>query len=134
MIPEIHFIPPYYRIELFPDGSVKVFSNFNKSKEREMKQSLDAGGYLTVGLSEFKFIHAIVAFLTYGKRPEGLQVNHIDGNKLNNRPSNLEYCTRLENVRHSVRMGLRNSGIKKRHSTKHAKTLGIKNYIYYGTI
>lgn len=35
-----------------------------------------------------------------------LQVNHIDGNKLNNHISNLEWTTALENMRHSFVTGL----------------------------
>ena len=37
---------------------------------------------------------------------EGMTVNHIDGNPLNNQASNLEWCTRNENIRKGFEDGL----------------------------
>jgi DNA-binding CsgD family transcriptional regulator len=51
-------------------------------------------------------IHRIVYALNYGECPAGLQVNHIDGDKSNNRISNLEAITALQNVQHAHRTGL----------------------------
>lgn len=43
----------------------------------------------------------------HGTIPDDLEINHKDGNKLNNAISNLELVTRLENISHSIQTGLR---------------------------
>lgn len=55
--------------------------------------------------------HRLVAIAFLGPPPTPDHViNHRDGVKSNNHPSNLEYATRSENTRHAVRMGLHPSG------------------------
>lgn len=70
-----------------------------------MAYSMHKKGYHMVGLSSGgkrrKFmVHRIMALsfipLVYGKD----MINHKDCNKLNNLPSNLEWCTHQENVDH----------------------------------
>jgi hypothetical protein len=76
------------------------------------KSHITHRGYLKVALrkNNVKFqtgVHRLVA-LTYIPNPKNLpQVNHKDGNKLNNSVENLEWCTQSENQRHSLRIGLR---------------------------
>ena len=56
-------------------------------------------------------IHRLVAY-TFCDIPAGCTVvNHLDGNKTNNKYTNLEWTTPLENTRHALRTGLQcNSG------------------------
>lgn len=55
-------------------------------------------------------VHRIIAEL-FVPNPLNLpEVNHLDGNKSNNNHWNLEWCTRKQNVAHSVATGLHHYG------------------------
>lgn len=59
------------------------------------------------------FVHRIIAEL-YLSNPENLpQVNHIDGNPLNNSISNLEWCSQRDNNIHAIKTGLRPTKLNK---------------------
>lgn len=104
----IYDILPYYRLHVFEDGSVKIFSDSPKMKGKEMSQFLcGEKSYLKVAVRpQARLIHSLVAEAALGPRPEGLVINHKDGVKHNNHPNNLEYCTIAENIQHSIDMGL----------------------------
>lgn len=83
----------------------KVISNRN-NQLKILKPAFTTYKYLMVSLSgKSKYIHRLVAenFLELDSR----EVNHIDGNKLNNHVSNLEWCTRSENIKHAFDKGLK---------------------------
>lgn len=59
------------------------------------------------------YVHRLIAshFLVKEKNKE---VNHLDGNKLNNRVSNLEWVTRSQNSKHAFDIGLKKPTIQDR--------------------
>lgn len=80
-------------------------------------------GYMAVCLQKndirHRFrVHRLVYEAFVGPIPEGLTINHIDGDKVNNQPSNLEVMTRGENVRHAIRIGLFCQDGEANHSSK----------------
>lgn len=78
--------------------------------ERIITQSRHSGGYLIVALrgGTKHYVHKLVMAAFVGEAGTR-DVNHIDGDKTNNRLANLEYCDRLHNVRHAIRTGLQNN-------------------------
>jgi hypothetical protein len=102
------FLPKYYTIEIEDQtGEVKVYSNSKHAKGRELTKKINSYGYLDIKMNNKTYtIHSLVAKYFLGERPKDLCINHIDGNKFNNAPSNLEYVTITENIKHSIKTGL----------------------------
>lgn len=75
-----------------------------------MKPKTDRYGYLSIQLMKEDIrrhitVHRLVA-LSFIPNPENKpQVNHIDGNKKNNKVYNLEWNTPKENVTHAYKIG-----------------------------
>ena len=102
-------IPGFSRYEASDKGNLRSL-NYKKTGKTEILSPAVSGGYSkTVLLSDegiYKSIkvHRIVLLTFLGD--SHLEVNHIDGNKINNNLNNLEYCTHSENIKHAFRIGL----------------------------
>ena len=83
----------------------------------------DDGKWHTVG------VHVLVCLVYKGPRPKGKKgktVNHIDGCKWNNHPSNLEWMSQKGNVVHAWKMGLNTVYPQKGESNGRAKLTWVK--------
>ena len=95
----------YHGYTVFEDGT--VIGKYGKIRKPDLLKS----GYLrlTLRVDEKKvrvLLHRLVAELFLDSREGKSVINHLDGDKLNNNATNLEWCTHSENSKHAVSLGL----------------------------
>lgn len=101
----------YYTVSDF--GRIKSISKnrVNGYAEKILKQSLNGRGYFHVGFSrygEVKYfsVHKLVAIAFIPNPNKKEEINHKKGIKIDNRATELEWNTHLQNIRHARETGL----------------------------
>lgn len=97
------------RYEISKLGKVKSLSPGHKLKNKRdgtLSGALNKGYEFVVlssgPIKKLKYIHALVMEGFVGIRPQGMEVNHKNGIRNDNRLENLEYVTRSQNIRHGL--------------------------------
>lgn len=88
-------------------------SGWQTFPELELSPRRIGAGYMAVGTKEngirrTLYLHRLVAEAFLGMPPYSNEVNHLDGDKTNNRLENLEWVTHSENHQHAAYAGLSN--------------------------
>lgn len=127
----------YGRVKSLPR---KIYNKGNKSfcfnKGRILKYSSDVGDYKYVILFKANDkrrtlkIHRLVAHAFCGGYEEGLEVNHKDGDRHNNKSDNLEWVTRSQNVRDTYKRGRNTNGEKNNSSKLQNRDIGVIASLY----
>lgn len=91
-------IPGHERYEVSSGGRVQ-------RKAYELTGSVTRGyRQVVLGRGNWAYVHQLVARAFLGTAPEGMEVNHKNGNKSDNRIENLEYLSHADNNRHGHRL------------------------------
>ena len=114
IIKEINGIPDYYISNLGIAYSTKVSPRYNpKGEMRVLRPRTHPSGYLYLGMfigkgktkkRLWRRVHRVVAQTFIGNIPKGKEINHMSGDKHDNRVDNLEIVTRHQNLIHYHRI------------------------------
>lgn len=127
-------IPGYYGYQVSDMGEVRSVSrtvlhgvdgSFRRLKGRMLKKTVSNVGYYYVSISvngkvKKELVHRLVCLSFWGEPEEGSVVNHRDGNKLNNKASNVEWCSQAQNNKHAYDNGLRSPAKNTDSGAEHA--------------
>lgn len=113
-------------------GRIKSFYRYSAGKIIQCID-IDCFGYARVRIKGKRYkIHRLVAETFIPNPEDKREVNHKDGDKLNNRADNLEWATRSENQKHAYKIGLQKSSKKQKQAvSKWNKENRIKSVHQY---
>ena len=127
---------PYFNgmVQFSNLGRIKSFYRFKEGKILN-NRDIDCYGYARVVINHKKYkFHRYIAELFVPNPENKPEINHKDGNKLNNRADNLEWTTRSENQKHAYKLGLQKPSEKQKQAvSKWNKENRIKKVYQYNT-
>lgn len=130
-------IPNFSKYQVSNLGRVKSIDRYTKArgneiihrKEKLLKSFINKKGYKQVTLYDDNGniktmrVHKLVAEAFIENKDNLPQVNHKDGNKLNNVVSNLEWITNYDNMQHAIKNGLIDQELRKHNMSVIGKSL-----------
>lgn len=116
----------------YDSGNLVRKQQYNRHEHVGWKNS---SGYIQFEFHKKNYmLHRIIYEMHYGKIPENFQIDHIDGNPLNNKIENLRICTQTQN-RQNAKLSKNNTtgyrGVVKTPNNKYQARLTLEGKKLY---
>jgi len=126
----------YNSLFQYDNGRLIRKTNSSNTKIGDIAGTLNKKGYYQVGINyKYLAVHRIIWIMFYGDIPEGLEVDHIFHNTLDNRIENLRLVTHIENSKNQPKRKTNKSGYANiflyKRSKKKPWAVKISNYCKY---
>lgn len=94
----------------YEDGElIRRFTVSSRAKEGDNAGSRSTHGYITVAIDKRRcYAHRVIWIMHNGDIPEGMVIDHINGEKDDNRLENLRCITKRDNHRHRAKLNKNN--------------------------
>jgi predicted XRE-type DNA-binding protein len=102
----------WHKLKEYPMYEISANGEIRHIKSKRLKKTrINDFGYLVVSINQLakpkmRRVHNLLAQAFIDNPNNYTHINHIDGNKLNNKLSNLEWCNILQNNQHAFKLGL----------------------------
>lgn len=136
-LPDVDLLKYLFRLDHETGVLVRNVTRAPNAQKGDIVGSVDGKGYLHVNIcGRFYRVHRIIFLLHYGYEPPA-HIDHIDGDRSNNRPENLRPATDQQNAGNVLRMfkhntsGYRGVSLNTRSQKWHAqiKIFGKQTYL-----
>lgn len=102
----------WHELFVYSNGSLYWKVSRGCVKAGAIAGCLDNSGYLRVKCNKkMRLVHRIIYEMEIGPIPDGMQVDHIDHNRLNNYPSNFRLVTNAINCKNQTKRITNTSGV-----------------------
>jgi hypothetical protein len=126
----------YKELDEFPGYFItncgRVWTNYyNKFMINQIRKGYARINLKKDGKTKQMFVHRLVALAFIPNYENKKEVNHIDGDKLNNNVKNLEWCTPKENTKHAYDNGFNKNVIAATKKSNSKRVLDTRSGLYY---
>lgn len=120
-------VPGFEKYEASNYGRVRRISTGRIQTRNRQRRGYPMVHCRVEGETRTFLVHRAVWMAFHGSVPEGLQINHKDGDKFNSSLENLEVVTPSENILHALRTGLRRPTPKGHHVPPEKRARGERH-------